>query len=232
MLKTRSPKFSRQDVDGLAGVEQAPVEHGRKDADDLDLRVEVLAHHRERVLELDEPAEREVFGLDGDDHAVRGDEGVDRQQAERGRRVHQDVVVALADRDDRLLERALAADHRRQAEFRAGEVDRGDGEIDLALLDHLFDRQLVDEDVVHRPVDLVGVEALAHRQVALRVQVDAEDAQPLLFEGDGQVEGGRRLRHPALLVGECDHPCQGRSFRGFRPRVGSWKQPCEGHDPA
>ena len=187
------------------------------------LRVQVLAHHRERVLELDEPAEREVLGLDGDDHAVGGSERVDRQQPERGRRVDEDVVVAVADRDERLLECALAADHRGEGQFGAGEVDRGDGEVDLALVDHLLDRQLVDEDVVHRAVDLVGVQALAHRQVALRVQVDAEDSHPLLFQGDGQVQGGRRLRHAALLVGECDHPYQGRSFRGFRPRIGSWK---------
>ena len=55
-------------------------------------------------------------------------------------------------------------------------------------------------------LDLVGVDALAHRQVALRVEVDAEDVVPGLGEGDGQVQGRRRLGDAALLVGEADHP--------------------------
>src|SRR6185437_9602469 len=59
-----------QDLDGLARVEEAAIEHRREDALDPDVRVEVLADHRQRVLELDEPAQREVLALDGDDHAV------------------------------------------------------------------------------------------------------------------------------------------------------------------
>ena len=78
------------------------------------LRVQVLAHHRERVLELDEPAQRQVLGLHRDDHAGRGDERVDGQEPERRRRVDEDVVVAILDRRKRLLERALAADLARE----------------------------------------------------------------------------------------------------------------------
>ena len=96
------------------------------------LRVQVLAHHRERVLELHEAAQREVLGLHRHDHAGRRDERVDRQQAERRRRVDEDVVVAVLDRRERLLERALAADLARQRHVGAGEVDRGDGDVDLA----------------------------------------------------------------------------------------------------
>ncbi len=101
------------------------------------LRVEVLAHHRQRVLELDEAAQREVLGLHRHDHARRRDERVDRQQPERRRRVDQDVVVVVLDRRERLLERALAADLARQRHVGAGEVDRRDGDVDLARLDHL-----------------------------------------------------------------------------------------------
>src|SRR3954468_12921565 len=76
-----------QDLVGLAGVRQPTVVHGREDPDDRDNGVQVLAHHLERVLQLDEPAQREVLGLHRDDHARRDGERVDRQQAERRRRV-------------------------------------------------------------------------------------------------------------------------------------------------
>src|SRR5581483_10981695 len=99
-----------QDLVRLAGVGQPLVVHRRDDADDRDLRVEVLAHHLERVLELDEPAQREVLGLDRHDHPGCRDERVDRQQAERRRSVDQDVVVAAADGLERFLQRTLAPD--------------------------------------------------------------------------------------------------------------------------
>src|SRR3954451_13344915 len=43
-----------EDLDRLARVQRATVEHGRQDPDDLHLRVQVLADHRKRVLELHE----------------------------------------------------------------------------------------------------------------------------------------------------------------------------------
>ena len=131
------------------------------------------------------------------------DERVDRQQAERGRRVDEDVVVAVAHLDERLLERALAADQRRQRELGAGEVDRRDGDVDLDGLDHVRDRDAVDEDVEHRALDRVGVHPLAHREVALRIEVDEEHALALLAQRDAEVERRRRLRDAALLVREA-----------------------------
>src|SRR5688500_3813232 len=83
-------------LDRLARVQGAAVEHRRQDPLDLHVGVQVLPHHRERVLELHEPAQREVFALHRHDHARRRDEGVDGQQAERRRRVDEDEVVGVA----------------------------------------------------------------------------------------------------------------------------------------
>src|SRR5437588_6164902 len=91
-----------EDLDRLARVQRPSVVHRRQDSGDLDVRVEVLPDHAQRVLELHEPAPREVLALDGDDHGARGDERVDRQEAERRRRVDQDEVVAALDRDEAL----------------------------------------------------------------------------------------------------------------------------------
>src|SRR6185503_6107689 len=107
----------------LAAVQGSRVVHRRENALDLDDRIQVLPDHAERVLELDETAEREVLALDGDDHAVRGSERVDREEAEGRRRVDEDVVVAVAHREQRFLQRALAADHARKRHLSARKVD-------------------------------------------------------------------------------------------------------------
>ncbi len=170
----------------------------------VDVGIQVLANHLQRVLELDQPTHRQILALHGDDHLVGGRQGVDREQSEARRRVDADEVVVVGDLGQRLLQRALAADHRGHRDLRAGEVDRGAGDVDLALADHLADRHAVHQDVVHRLLEVVRVDALGHRQVALRVHVDAEHAMPRLAEGDGEVEGRRRLGDAALLVGEGD----------------------------
>jgi hypothetical protein len=46
--------------------------------------------------------------------------------------------------------------------------------------------------------------SLRHRQVALRIHVDAEHAVALLAERRGEVERRRRLGDAALLIGERD----------------------------
>ena len=70
----------------------------------------------------------------------------------------------------------------------------------------------MDEHVVHRFLERVRVDALGHREVALRVHVDAQHAVPLLGEGGREVQRRRRLGHAALLVGERDD--LGLSFHG------------------
>ena len=202
--KTRSPKFSsRISIASLAWMVRESTSVGQ-DALDVDVGVEVLADHLQRVLELDQPAHREILALHGDDHLVGRRQGVDRQQPEARRRVDADEVVVLLDRLEGALERALAADHRAHRDLGAGEVDRGAGDVDLALLDDLLDREPVHEHVEHRLLDRVGIDALGHRQVALRVHVAAEDAVALLGEGAGEVQRRRRLGDAALLVRERD----------------------------
>src|SRR5260221_6555975 len=85
-----------QDLVGFTRVRDALVVHRRNDAEDRDLRVQVLAHHRERVLELHETAQGEVLRLHGDEDAGGSDECVDRQQAERRRGGDEDEVVVVA----------------------------------------------------------------------------------------------------------------------------------------
>src|SRR6185503_9089769 len=193
-----------EDLDGCLRVDRARVHEGRQDALDLHVGIEVLADHGQCVLELDESAHRQILALDGDDHLVGRRQRVDREQPEAGRRVDEHVVVVVVDRAQRLLQRALATDLRGHRDLGAGEVDRRAGDVDLALADDLAYRGVVDQHVVHGHLEAVRVDALRHGEVALWVHVDAEDAVALLGEGDGQVQGRRRLGDAALLICEGD----------------------------
>src|SRR5207237_9502151 len=73
-----------QNLDGLARVQRALVVHRRQDPLDPDLGIQVLADHRERVLELDETSQREILALHRHDPAVGHGEG-DEPEAMRAR---------------------------------------------------------------------------------------------------------------------------------------------------
>ena len=74
------------------GQPGTPVVHGQQDRGDLELRVEVLPDQVDVVDQLVQALQRVVLALDRDQHLLRGDQRVDRQQAERGRAVDEDVV--------------------------------------------------------------------------------------------------------------------------------------------
>src|SRR4051794_8304556 len=163
------PEVLLEDLDSLLGMHGPVVDERRKDALDLDVRIELLAHHRQGVLELDQPAHGEILALHGDDYLVRRRQGVDREQPEARRRVDEDEVVVLLHGRESLLQGPLAADHRRHRDLRAGEIDGGAGNVHLALADHLAHGDAVHQHVVHRLLERVRVDALAHRQVGLGV---------------------------------------------------------------
>ena len=77
--------------DLLAEV-RALVVHRQQDAGDVERGVERGADPAQRGDEIGEPLEREVLAVERNQHRVGGDERVQRQQAERRRRVDEDVV--------------------------------------------------------------------------------------------------------------------------------------------
>ena len=58
--------------------------------------------------EIGETLEREVLAVERNQHGVGGDERVEREQAERRRRVDEDVVEAVAQRIERRAQTLLA----------------------------------------------------------------------------------------------------------------------------
>ena len=73
-------------------------------------------------------------------------------------------------------------------------------------------RSLADQHVVARGDAGLAVDAEAGRGVALRIKIDDEDALADRGERRAEIDGGRRLADPALLV---------RHGENARPRAGA-----------
>src|SRR6185437_8855650 len=56
-VEDQAAEILLQDLDRLPGMQRPSVEHGRQDALDAHVRVQVFADHRQGVLELDQPAQ-------------------------------------------------------------------------------------------------------------------------------------------------------------------------------
>ena len=94
--KTRSLKNARMSLRDLLPEVRALVVHRHQHAGDVERRVERGADAPQRGDEIGEPFEREVLAVERNQHGIGGDERVEREQAERRRRVDEDEVEAVA----------------------------------------------------------------------------------------------------------------------------------------
>ena len=85
-----------QDAQRGLGVDGG-VRHGVEEAGQRDLGVEVLAHFLDGLADLDDGVQLEVARRHGDEHPVRGGEGVDGEPGER-RRLRDDERMFERDR--------------------------------------------------------------------------------------------------------------------------------------
>jgi hypothetical protein len=70
----------------------AVIEHGEQDSLDAEVMTEGVADLVDGVHELGDPFESEELALDGDEHRVGGDQGIEGEQVEGGRAIDDDVV--------------------------------------------------------------------------------------------------------------------------------------------
>src|SRR4029079_14094313 len=147
-----------------------------------------------------------------------GDERVEREQAERGRTVDEDPVEVLAQRLEQTPQPALAVDEAHKLDVGAGET---------AVSGH--DLQVVDgarDDEARRIEGRVALERAVYRaargllptqpdaacRVALRIEVDEQHLLVGERERGREIDGGRGLPYPALLIGNRDDSSHIRSY--------------------
>src|SRR6266850_2684011 len=153
----------------------------------------------------------------------RPHERVDCQEAERGWRVHDDVLVFLGERLQAILEPEVTVDVSKELalEFRETDPGRYDvEELDVRFVDGVLERAaLFDQGFIDREVQLLRVE-IRERRVPLRIEIDEECGETLLRERRSKVDGGGRLADAALLISDSeDHvPAFSVSPRELRAR--------------
>ena len=121
--------------------------------------------------------------------------------------VDEDHVVVVRDFAQHSGEDLLAGHLVDEVHFGGRQVDVGGDDVEVrcrGVLDRLgriLDR--ADEQVVDIG-DIVGGYGESCGEGALRVEVDAQDLAAILGEGRAEVDRGRRLADPALLVAQGD----------------------------
>ena len=198
--------------DDLVGQLGPGVVHHQDDRADLERRVEVLLDQLDVAQQLAQALEGVVLALDRDQHLVGRGQRVHGEQAERRRAVDEDVVVVVA--------------HRRRGPCcsRSSRLNAGTSSISAPARSRLAGatkrlrtavasmqssmRHVVQEDVVHRGLEVADVDAQAGAGVALRIEVDDQDPVAEVGQAGAEVDRGGGLADAALLVGDGDDPGQ------------------------
>ena len=157
--------------------------------------------------QLPEALERVVLALDRDEHAVSRGQGIDGEQAERGRAVEQHGVVRRREWPQGSSETSFAALDGHELDLSAGEVSGGrdDGQtLGCGRHDAILGVAAVHQDRMDGPLDGDAGEAQTARRVGLRVEV--HDEGPAAGQGEvaGEIDHRRGLAHAAFLVGAGD----------------------------
>ena len=119
------------------------------------------------------------------------------------------LVGAAVEMDERIAQPEGAVTLVRDLELEAGEVHGRRDDVQprhRGLEDGVADVDLAGEHVVGRAVAALAVDAEPGRGIALRVEIDDQHMLADRRERGAEIDGGRGLADPALLVGEGEHP--------------------------
>src|SRR5437899_2065880 len=151
-------------IEHVASENRPAVIERRQQAQHLESGVEARLNGLDDLEERRHALERVVLRLHGDDHPVRGDEGVQREEPERRRAIDQHVVIAVDDLASELVaEGHLAPDGIEKLDLGCRELQRTRRDVDVLGLRRVDDRVQghvrVDEDLGDRSFDRVEIEA-------------------------------------------------------------------------
>ena len=197
-------------VEHVPRQQRPAVEERREKAQDPQVPIQLEA---DRVDDLDQVVEalhRVVLRLHRDDHAVGRDQAVHRQEPEIGRAIDQrEVVPPVEAAVERIPQRLLASERGEEFAFGGRKVDVGGRHVDSCCFgrkDNFVQRRTtVGQDVCHRAVDGIEIDAQPGSQIGLRIHVDAQNAEPFFCQRARQVDGRRGFADAAFLVRDRDH---------------------------
>ena len=188
----------------------AAVQHRQQHALDVQAGVQRLFHPLDGLHQAGHTLQRVILALDGDHHAIRGSEGIDRQQGQTGRTVDQDEVEVLRHGGDGGFQAELTPVHPHQLQLSARQADvaAGNGKVaEIRLFHHVLHlhaahQHLIDALFLHRHAQAGG-------GVALGIQVDNQHPLAHIRHEGRQVDRRGGFAHAALLIDDCNGLCHG-----------------------
>ena len=164
----------------------ARIEHHAKQADDLQIIIEIGLDLLDGVDQIRQAFQRKVLTLHGHDHAMGAAQTIQRQHGQRRRTVDQNKIIFGGDHGDGGLESALATLHLHQFHLGSGQLTVGPQNVVaapgrdkfFALNARLGNGGGLQQHVVHRERQFALVHARTHGGIALRVQVNHQHALP------------------------------------------------------
>ena len=182
------------------------VVHGQDHAAHAQPREEGGLYTLDRLGQLTETFQSEIFTLDRNEHTIlRCDQAVDRQQAQGGRAVDQDVIVFIVQRVERVSQSKLAARLVHQLHLRACQCRGGRQKRKLQPLIEKNEpgrRILVDDGLIGAALDTMFVDTQAGCRICLRVEVYDQNMLAQLRKISCEVDGSGSLANTALLIDE------------------------------
>jgi len=154
--------------------------------------------------------ERVVLALHGNHHGIRRHECVQGQHIQRRWAVDENHVEILAHRRNGIAQFELAPNrHGEQANLGGGEILIRRHQHEAAILDGhqcLNGTAVSQQDIAAGAGLRMFVDAASHGGIALRIQVDEQDAALGRGQRRSQIHGGRGFAHTAFLVGHRNDP--------------------------
>ena len=206
----------------LIGQVVARVVHGAQDAFDAQAGVATLAYLFDGVEQRGQAFERVILALDRNQHAMRRDQGVEREHVERGRAVDDDQLIGADRRGQYLAQALLAVGRIEQPDLGGGQIGIGRQQVESGrgfgdALETVGDGHVGQKQITGRMLDLMLVDPATHGRVALRIEIDQEHTAAHERQRSGQIDRRGGLADPALLVGDRDDVDHGRlSHSGVR----------------
>ena len=204
-------------VDDLTREIGPVVIHRHQDAFDGQFRVQGGTDPFDRVDQLGDAFQRQVFALNRNQHRIGGGKRIEGQQAERRGAVDHDEIVQVTNLIQPLLQPVLPRLGIHEFDLGADQVavrgvDPQVGEIH-GLEPHFLQSFVRHQRVVERRSLGIILESECPRRVGLRVGIDEE--RRTLGDGQccGETDGGRRLADAALLIDDGDDLSHAPTFR-------------------
>ena len=184
----------------LQGQIGPPVKHGQQHAVQFQPGIQGPADDPHRVHQIAEALQSVVFALHRHQDGVRGAEGVQRQQFQRGGAVDEQEVVAIFYLVQRVPQKEFPALHADQFDPGAGQrLVGGENIAVFGVHQGVLHRHFADQGIVDSLGDRL-VHAHSRSGIGLRIKITQEDALPGLRQGRGEIHTGGCFPHAAFLI--------------------------------